>query len=59
MAIFCFATFVVGVLIGILFVCLPTDHYPSQPMRHHDELDDVDEMVLWGEVNDDDFYRGK
>jgi hypothetical protein len=49
---------VVGVLLGILFVCLPTDQYPSQPKRHHDQLDDVDEMVLWGEVNDDDFYRG-
>jgi len=29
----------------------------NKPSARHDSLDDVDNMVLWGEVSGDEFYK--
>jgi len=46
---------------GILYRCLSTGQQRRQPQRFivNNRLDDVDCMFLWGEVNNDPFYRGK
>ena len=50
--------FVVGIALGAMWSRLPIRHQRSQPQKFPDRLDDIDEMILWGEVNDDPFYRG-
>ena len=51
--------FLVGILMGVLYRCLSTSPQRSQPQQFvvNNRLDDVDEMVLWGEVSGDEFYR--
>ena len=51
--------FVVGIIAGVLYTCLSTKKERHQPPKFPDRLDDVDEMVLWGEVTNDPFYNGQ
>lgn len=59
MAIFYFAAFVMGTLLGVLYGRQSITEHRNQLTRHHDRLDDVDQMVLWGEATNDDFYKGR
>lgn len=52
------ALFAVGLGLGLIIRAMR----PAKPVRRpryraKDSLDSVDEMVLWGEVTGDDFYR--
>ena len=60
MALWYILIFLVGMLAGILYVCLSTSMRRRQPQQFiiEDQLDDVDEMMLWGMVADDPFYQG-
>ena len=53
------AVFLFGVMLG--FVILDKEEQlPEQrpePSSHHNRLDTVDDMVLWGEVTGDSDYR--
>jgi len=54
------ALFVVGVGLGLLVKATrpPVKPKPTLRTRHKKpKFDTVDNMVLWGEVNHDDFYR--
>lgn len=48
--------FVVGLMVGMVVPTAPASPKRSYPKCH---LDDVDEMVLWGEVTNDPFYKGE
>ncbi|MEE8113313.1 MAG: hypothetical protein V3T23_03055 [Nitrososphaerales archaeon] len=50
------AALISGLVIGLIVRALSPSK-PRRPLRHNDKLDTVDEMFLYGEVNDDDFYR--
>jgi len=50
--------FVVGLIAGAVYSYLPIKKQRSQPQKFPDHLDDIDEMLLWGEVNNDPFYKG-
>ena len=55
---FTIAMLVLGVILGIIVkIVQPRQTTIQRVSRQDDDLDMVDEMVLWGEVNNDDFYR--
>lgn len=56
----CIVVFVLGILGGALSsVCMPSRKHRRQPIRRSKvHLDDVDQMVLYGEVTNDPFYKG-
>lgn len=51
------ALFVAGMAVAVLVKALGGSTKPSPKFRQNDGLDTVDEMFLYGEVNNDDFYR--
>lgn len=62
MMILCYVVvFLVGIVVGILHRCLSTSPQRSPLQRRvvNNRLDDVDQMVLWGEVTNDTFYKGE
>ncbi len=54
---FTIAMLVLGIVLGVIArVAQPRQKPVRRVSRQDDELDLVDDMILWGEVNNDDFY---
>ena len=52
------ALFVLGIVVALLVRASEApQEQTSQPSREGTKLDTIDEMFLYGEVTDDEFYR--
>jgi hypothetical protein len=60
MTLYYILVFVIGIICGAVSLRLPISKHRRQPVKHSvdSQLDTVDEMVLWGEVTNDPFYKG-